>query len=151
MSSSEITETGGAEPEIDDEVIVALSDYLDGALPPDRRAEVEGKIASDPVWKSAHAELVETRTALSGLQKARAPESFAQDVTATIHKRSAGRFFARRTLGDRVPLGVLLLVALAAFAVIAYVLWSSPTGSLKVDRDPPPRAPGSAAPLVDHP
>lgn len=144
--------TQGTEPEleIDDEVIVALSDYLDGALPADRKAEVEGKIASDPTWKTAHAELVDTRNALSGLQKARAPESFAQDVTATIHKRSAGAFFARRTLGDRVPVGVLLILALVILAGVAYVMWSSPTGSLKVDRDRPAVPRGSGA-LIDHP
>ena len=61
---------------IADEIIAAISDYLDGALAAERRAEVEQKIASDPDWKRAHAELVETRDALSGLQKARAPGSF---------------------------------------------------------------------------
>lgn len=144
--------TRGTEPEleVDDEVIVALSDYLDGALPADRKAEVEGKIASDPTWRTAHAELVDTRTALSGMQKARAPESFAQDVTATIHKRSAGAFFARRTLGDRVPVGVLLILALVILAGIAYVMWSSPTGSLKVDRERAPVPRGSGA-IVDRP
>ena len=40
--------------------------------------------------------MVETRKALSGLQKARAPGTFAKDVTDTINKRSGGRFFARR-------------------------------------------------------
>jgi hypothetical protein len=54
--------------------------------------------------------------------------------------------FARKTLGDRVPFGVLLVVALAGLLVIGYVLWSSTTGSLKVDRahDRPPAAGSSA-------
>ncbi|MEJ7603909.1 MAG: hypothetical protein WKG01_38870 [Kofleriaceae bacterium] len=134
------------EPELspDDEIIVTLSDYLDGALPAPARAEVEHKLASDDDWKRVHAELVETRDALSGLQKARAPASFTQDVTQTIHKRSAGRFFGRRTFGDRVPFGALLVVALFALVVIAYILWSSPTGSLKVDHGARP-APGSGS------
>jgi anti-sigma factor RsiW len=135
--------TEATETEIDEAIIVALSDYLDGALPADQKAEVEAKIASDPQWKTVHDEMVETRKALSGLQKARAGESFAQEVTATINQRSEGRFFARRTFGDRVPLGALLIVALLGLAVIAYVLWSSPTGSLKVDRDRPPTPAGS--------
>ena len=128
------------EPELsaDDEIIATLSDYLDGALPAAERAEVEQKVASDAEWKRVHAELVETRSALSGLLKARAPETFTRDVTQTIHKRSAGRFFARRTFGDRVPFGVLLIVAVLGLVVIGYILWSSNTGSLKVDRGSKP-------------
>ena len=134
----------------DEELIVTLSDYLEGSLPADRKAEVEAKLASDPQWKAAHAEMVEARDALSGLQKARAPESFSEGVTQTIHKRSAGRFFAKKTFGDRVPFGALLLIALLGLGALAYVLWSSPTGSLKVD---PERAAPSqpSEPIVDKP
>lgn len=128
---------------IADEIIAAVSDYLDGALPAARRAEVEQKVASDPEWRRAHEELVETREALSGLQKARAPVSFDQDVTSTIHKRSAGRFFGRRTFGDRVPFGILLVIALVVLIPIAYVMWSSSTGSLKRDADKTEDARGS--------
>lgn len=122
-----------------------MSDYLDGALPEPERAEVAGKIAGDATWKRAHAELSETRSYLSGLQKAHAPSRFTETVAETIHQRSAGRFFARRTLGDRVPLVALLVVALAGLVVIGYVLWSSSTGSLKVDRSRARPAAGSAA------
>lgn len=118
----------------DDEIIATLSDYLDGALPAERRGEVEKRLADDPAWQRVHGELVATRQALSGLQKARTPDSFADQVTKTIHKRSAGRFFARKTFGDRVPFSALLVVALLGLIVIAYVLWSSETGSLKVDK-----------------
>ena len=113
-----------------DEATAKISDLLDGALTGDDKAAVEKKIAEDAEWKRVHAELRETRDALSGMQRARAPATFAQEVTSTIHKRSAGRFFARKTLGDRVPFGVLLIVALVALGAIAYVMWSSPTGSL---------------------
>lgn len=122
----------------DDEIIATLSDYLDGALSSAQRSEVEAKLATDATWKRIHGELRETRDALSGLQRARAPASFTEDVTGTIHKRSAGRFFARRTLGDRVPFGVLFAIAIVLFAVIGYLMWSSSTGSLKVERKPPP-------------
>jgi anti-sigma factor RsiW len=131
------------ESSVDDEIIATLSDYLDGALPADRKAEVEQKLATDADWKRVHGELRETRDALSGLQKARAPVTFTEDVTGTIHKRSAGRFFARRTLGDRVPFGALVVVAMIVLAVIGYVMYSSQTGSLKVD--PKPEAHGSEA------
>src|SRR5439155_19728155 len=96
--------------------------------------------------KRAHGELTETRSFLSGLHKVHAPPRFSDGVAQTIHQRSAGRFFARRTLGDRVPFGALVAVALAGLVVIAYVLWSSSTGSLKVDRERARAAPhGSAA------
>ncbi|HEX8115067.1 MAG TPA: hypothetical protein VF516_45375 [Kofleriaceae bacterium] len=139
-------EAGPVGEEIDDAILARVSDYLDGALTGPERTEVAGKIASDATWKRAHDELTETRNYLSGLRKAHAPPSFAEHVTETIHQRSAGRLFARKTLGDRVPFGVLLVIALAGLVVIAYVLWASATGSLKVDRprDRPPTAGSSA-------
>jgi anti-sigma factor RsiW len=126
--------------EIDEAIIVQVSDYLDGALTGAERAEVARKIAEDATWKRAHTELTETRQFLSGLRKAHPAPEFAHDVTSKIHQRSAGRFFGRRTFGDRVPFGVLLVVALAGLLAIGYILWSSSTGSLKVDRDRAGRA-----------
>jgi hypothetical protein len=141
---------GGREgpPEIDEAIIAKVSDFLDGALTGAERDEVARQVASDPTWRRAHAEIAETRQYLSGLKIAHAPASFAQDVTETIHARSAGKFFARRTLGDRVPFSALIVVALAVLAVIGYLLWASSTGSLKPDPAPPPPPQGSA---VDHP
>ena len=107
-------------------IIVRVSDYLDGALTGAEHAEVARQIAEDAAWKRAHTELTETRQVLSGLRKAHAPSGFADDVAETIHKRSAGQLFRRRTLGRPVQLfGVLLIVALAGLAVIGYILWSS--------------------------
>jgi anti-sigma factor RsiW len=133
----------------DDEIIATLSDYLDGALPSDRKREVEQKIAADPIWKSTHDEMRETRDALSGLMRARAPEKFDQEVTETIHKRSAGRFFAKRTFGDRIPLGVLLIIGVIALVIIFVILRSSSTGSLKRDKHAP--EPQGAGELVPKP
>jgi hypothetical protein len=119
----------------EDDAIARLSDYLEGAT--EGRAEVEAKLASDADWKRLHAEMLDSREAakqLSGLRKAHAPVTFAEDVTGTIEKRSQGRFFGRKTFGDRVPFGALLVVALIGLGVIGYVLWSSSTGSLAVDK-----------------
>jgi anti-sigma factor RsiW len=133
----------------DDEMIATLSDYLDGVLPPARRDEVESKLKTDADWQRTHDELRETRDALSGLQKARAPVQFADEVTSTIHKRSAGRFFAKRTFGDRIPLGVLLIIGVIVLAVIGVILWSSPTGSLK--REAPHAEPQGSGEVVPRP
>ncbi|HEU4732637.1 MAG TPA: hypothetical protein VFT22_32300 [Kofleriaceae bacterium] len=136
--------------DLDEAIIARVSDYLDGLLAGPERAEVARKIADDPAWKRAHDELTETRKQLSGLRKAHAPSSFAQDVAETIHQRSAGRFFGRPRLGDRVPFGALLVVALAGLIAIGYILWSSSTGSLKVEHDREHPVPeGSAAVLPE--
>jgi len=135
----------------EDEIVAKLSDFLDGALKGAERDDVAARIEHDDAWKRAHAELVETRKVLSGMQKAHAPAGFAQDVTATIHKRSAGRFFGRRTLGDRVPFGALVVVAVLGLVVVAYFLWASQTGSLEVNHERAPRGSGSAEQLVPRP
>ena len=125
----------------EDEMIAKLSDYLDGALSAGEREAVAKKIADDPTWKQTHDEMADTRNKLSGMQKQRASPSFAADVTSTIHKRSAGRFFGRRTFGDRVPFTALVVIAVMGMVVVAYILWASQTGSLAVRPEATPHAP----------
>jgi anti-sigma factor RsiW len=127
--------------DIDDEIVAKVSDYLDGLLAGAERDDVANKIETDATWKQTHDEMVENRKFMSGMQKARAPESFTNEVTSTIHKRSAGRFFGRKTLGDRVPFNALLIVAIIALAAVGYLMWSSQTGSLKVENKPPATQP----------
>lgn len=142
---SEADENADESDDVSDDVIIAVTDYLDGNLTGAAKADVEAKIKSgkveDRAWKQTHDEMVEARDMISGIRKQKAPETFVEDVTSTIHKRSAGRFFARRTLGDRVPFGVLLIVAAIALGVVGYLMWSSPTGSLKVAKPPAEQAP----------
>ncbi len=135
----------------EDQIVEKISDYLEGALGGADKADVEKKIAEDAEWKRVHDDMLENRKALSGMQKARAPASFAQEVTSTIHKRSAGRFFARRTLGDRVPFGALLVVAVLVLAVVGYVMWSSQTGSLETRHGKDHGSAGSGAELLPKP
>lgn len=132
--------TAPDEDDVSDEIIIKVTDYLDGSLPATERDEVAKKIESDPVWKKTHDEMVEARKMISGMRKAKPvePDKFVEDVTATIHKRSGGAFFGRRTLGDRVPFGILLIVAIVALVVIAFLMRSSSTGSLKVDKQKTP-------------
>ena len=149
-----MTDAMTTEPEIDEEIIVALSDYLDGTLTGDAKKDVEQKIATDPAWKAAHAEMLDAREVAadiqkSGIQKARAPVNLAQDVTATIHKRSAGRFFGKKTFGDRVPFMALLVIAVLGLAAIGYIMYSSQTGSLKVDK--PSKPPEPTGPVINQP
>jgi Flp pilus assembly protein TadB len=92
-----------------------------------------------------------TRDALSGMQKARAPASFAQDVTATIHKRSRGSLFAKRSAGDKVPFMALLVLALLAVMVVAYVMWASGSGSLHSAPSAPEGPSGDGSALAPRP
>lgn len=140
----------------EDQIIATLTDYVDGALPPDKKKEVEDRLASDEDWKRIHGEIKEntkSADAISAVLKARkapAPEDFTNNVEKTIHKRSAGRFFARKMFGDRVPFSALLVIAVLGLAVIGYVLWTSQTGSLKVDKRKG-ETPGSAMEIVPKP
>jgi anti-sigma factor RsiW len=132
----------------DDELDAKLFDYYEGNLPPEERAAVEKLLAArgEPLAPPPD-EDEKFRSGLETLKahKAAAPETFTKDVTETIHLRSAGRFFARRTFGDRVPFGVVLALALVIAIAIAAVLWSSSTGSLRVRRDPGETAPPPGA------
>jgi hypothetical protein len=139
-----------AEPADPDAPIIAtISDFLDGVLKGQERDTVAAKIETDADYKRVHEELLATRKFMSGMQKAHLPATFAADVTETIHKRSLGRFFGRRTLGDKMPFGVLVVVAVLGLAVIGYLMWASETGSLKPRSDRGESAHGSAA-LVPH-
>lgn len=135
----------------EDEIIAALSDYHEGALPAERRAEVETKLQTDAVWQRLDAELRDSAPVLDGLAKVAAPERFASQVTETIHRRSAGRFFAQRTLGDRVPIGWLLVITAVLLAGLTTVWCRSTTGSLRSPLGAEPPRPPAPAELVPRP
>ena len=138
----------------EDEIIATLSDYVEGTLPADKKADVAKKIETDETWKRIHDEVKETKVAtdhISGIIKRRAPapDDLGTKVENKINQRSAGRFFGRRTFGDRVPFEALLVIAGLGLVVIAYLLWSSQTGSLKVDNKTEDRP--TSGPLVPKP
>lgn len=140
--------------EPDDAMAAKLYDYAEGTLAEADRAEVEAYLrargelptAGDAAPAAGHSG---ARLDLRALRAAAPPPAFTEGVTATIHQRSAGRFFGRRTLGDRLPLGWLLAIALVVLLVVFAVVWSSPTGSLSLRRPPDTTAPrGSASDLA---
>ena len=121
------------EAEPHEEYEAQFSDLHDGTLAEPARTALLAHLESCAACKASYAELQETLAALTSMKgKPPAPDQFTEQVTETIHKRSAGRFFGRKTLGDRVPFGVLLVVALAVLVVVAMLMWASTTGSLKV-------------------
>jgi anti-sigma factor RsiW len=115
-------------------IIIQVTDYVDGKLTGAARDEVAAIVESDPKWKSTHDEMVEARKVISGMRKPKPDQStaaFVKNVTETINKRSQGRFFA--PLPDRM-FPILVIISILALAVVGYLMWSSPTGSLKVDK-----------------
>ncbi len=128
-----------------------LSDYVEGTLSSAERLELEAKLAADPALREQLEETREAHAALRSLNKTPAPDELGKKVEDLIHRRSAGRFFGRRAFGDRVPFGVLLIVALVALIALAVLLWSSSTGSLRLERKDAPRPPPEAHDAIRKP
>lgn len=114
-----------------DELEAQLSEYVDGSLGDDERRAVEQHLEGCADCRAALAELRETMSALSGLNRVAAPENFDRSVAETIRRRSRGRFFGRRALGDRVPFELLAALALVLGLALYFFLRGSDTGSLR--------------------
>jgi anti-sigma factor RsiW len=137
------------------EIEAELSDLIEKTLPAERQREIEAHLAGCEACRRAHDELRDTMTALSGLHRMGAPQHFEREVEETIRRRSRGRFFGRKTFGDRVPLELLAVLVLVVGIAIAFLLWSSQTGSLRYEKPPqePEIAPGArdVLPEPTHP
>src|SRR5262245_2586086 len=114
-----------------EELEARLSDYLDDALGAEEKQALERHIEGCGDCRAAIAELRKTMNALAGLNRVAAPQHFDREVTETIRRRSAGRFFGRRALGDRVPFELLAILALALGLALYFFLRGSDTGSLR--------------------
>lgn len=133
----------------DDEFAARLSDYVDGSLGADDRRAIDQHLEGCAQCRQELVELRETMSALSGLNRVAAPANFDREVTETIRRRSRGRFFGRKGLGDRVPFGILAMLALALGLALYFFLRESDTGSLKpFDREPDAPAIHEDAPNV---
>ncbi len=123
------------EPADEHEATVArLSDYYEGLLCEAEAAEVAAHLEACAACRAAYQELEEAVGALAGLHRMAAPQRFERSVEETIHRRSAGRFFGRRALGDRVPLEFLAILAIALGLAVYGMLRTSETGSLAPSR-----------------
>jgi anti-sigma factor RsiW len=127
------------------EIEAELSELIDKTLPAERQREIEAHLAGCEPCRKAHEELREAMTALSGLHRMGAPQHFEREIEETIRRRSRGRFFGRKTFGDRVPLELIAVVVLVAGLAIFFLLWSSETGSLRYEKpaQEPKIAPGA--------
>ena len=139
----------GEEPR-DDAMDAKVFDYYEGTLPAAERPAVEAYLRARGEPLDAPPELT------SGLQSLRrapvvAPETFERDVTATIEKRSGGRFFARPSFIDRVPLRLLLLLVALLAAGYLLLARTSSTGGARLRQNPSPQAPQGSGAIVTPP
>ena len=83
--------------------------------------------------------------ALSRLEAPEVSDDFSVAVEDRIRKRSAGRFFGRPTLADRVWICVLALTILVLGFGLYWLMRGSETGSFKLNegREAPELAPGA--------
>jgi anti-sigma factor RsiW len=97
-----------------------FSEYYDGSLPEARQREIDAHLAGCERCRSEYERFRGAVGAVSGLGRLRAPRDFDGRVAATIHRRSAGRFFGRRAFGDRIPFEIVAAVALLALVAIYF-------------------------------
>lgn len=137
-----------------EEIELQFSDLHEGTASDAQRAEVMAHLETCAACKTAWAEFEQTMAALGTVKtpKQPAPDDFGKQVEDTIARRSAGRFFGKKTFGDRVPFGALLIVALVVLVVIAGILWASSTNSLGVRNGAhaPELAPGARDVVKPH-
>lgn len=148
MSTTDPSPAGDAESE---RIEAMLSDYVEGTLSLEERKEVEAHLARHPELAADLEAMREDRKKLESLNKTPAPEELGKKVEELIHRRSAGRFFGRRAFGDRVPFGVLAIVALVMAIAIAWLLRSSSTGSLRQEPEDKPRPSEEARESIPKP
>ncbi len=117
--------------------IELFSEYYEGSLAPEKKAELDALIAEDPKYKKAYADFEKTMEVLSGMHKMSAPIDFDKKVEGTIHRRSGGRFFGKRAFGDRIPYEFLAIIVMVVAGIVYWMGRSSATGSHKLDDSPP--------------
>lgn len=92
-----------------------LTDFLDDALPPERRAEVERRLATDPTLAAALDDALSARSLLAGLGAVDVPADFARQTRRRLRRRRA--FRARRMGMERF--GIEIFAVIAAMTMVA--------------------------------
>jgi len=128
---------------------VDMSAYPEGSMRPAERSAFEGGLAADPFVRAEYDKFKEAVGALSGLHRQPAPDKLADAVATTIHRRSAGRFFGPRRLGDRVPFELIAVLGLVLGAAVYFAMRFADDGASRggapADAGPRP-SPGEIVP-----
>ncbi|HET6611787.1 MAG TPA: anti-sigma factor [Kofleriaceae bacterium] len=123
-----------------------FSALRDGELDGEEHAAVKSHLDECAACQTAWDDFDGALGALSSLNRTAAPPDLGATVEERIRKRSGGRFFGRRGLGDRIPFGWLAALAFLVLAVIYLLVRASGSGTLRVPDPqvaPPHLAPGA--------
>jgi anti-sigma factor RsiW len=113
---------------LSDDDLADLARLADGTLPPDRRAEVEARIAASPRLASIVERQAVALAALRGTAGTGAPARLRADV-----ERRSGRAATRRSQRRRPLLAAALAAVAAAALALAFALPGSPGGPSVAD------------------
>ncbi len=109
-----------------------FSSYWDEELSPDDTARLEEHLRSCVVCRREYQAFEQAVGAAASLPKEVAPPGFVAGVVKRVHKRSRGRFFARRGMLDRVPYELFSLVMLGLILAIYVILQLAQPGRVNL-------------------
>lgn len=113
-----------------------LTDFLEGELPPERRAEVERRLAAEPDLALALAEAEAVRRLLGGLSPAEAPADFARKTRRRLRRKRA--FRPRAVVVERFGIEIFAVVAAVTMFAVYFFLEAEQSKALGPLRDVAP-------------
>ncbi|MDD4891701.1 MAG: hypothetical protein PHU85_17420 [Phycisphaerae bacterium] len=103
-----------------------LSAFLDGELPPDEAAQLEGRLAAEPALRLELEELAEVKRLVSQLPRAKAPVSVRLAIREQLERRSllhGSGLAARAGLWIRFIRVATAAAMLTIVATVGYTVW----------------------------
>lgn len=156
----------------DDNTEILLTEYLDGTLPPGKRAEIDAYLAAHPRERAVLEELVSQRAALGGSPRERAPADVLDAVQSRLERSTLlDGLEDIRHLGDTgrsrlrfrptvLATAAMLLVSAGLATMVYLMVRKAPTGDDTIALSGPPArhevapvavTPSAGAPSTDGP
>lgn len=113
-----------------------LTDFLEGELPPERRAELERRLAVEPELAQALAEAEAGRRLLGGLAPAEVPLDFARKTRRRLRRKRA--FRPRAVVVERFGIEIFAVVAAVTMFAVYFFMEAEKNKVVGPLRDVPP-------------
>ena len=107
-----------------------FDEYIDQTMTEDERSRFEKRLEEDSSLKQKFVLFQKSRNALFELGLSNDSNQLKDKVANSIHKKSGGRFFGKKTLGDKVPVGWIVALILFVLVVFALTFSQSEFGGL---------------------